>query len=134
MIFTIEGKPIAKQRPRLGRGGFYTPTKTKNYEKLVGSTYQKLGFSKIDGYIKATIKIFFQIPPSYPKRKKEDCRKGKIRPTAHGDTDNIVKAVLDGLNGIAYEDDCVIEEIHAEKWYAERDYVEVQLQELKELK
>ena len=137
--FSVGGRAVAKERPRLGNGGFYTPTKTKNYERLVARIFQKHGFDMINGYVGARIKIYMSVPKSKPKKlwidnikwSKQNCLDGKIRPTSHGDIDNIVKSVLDGLNGVAFQDDCLVQELHAEKWFAETDYVEVELWELK---
>ena len=32
----IPGEPVAKGRPRMGKYGVYTPTKTKNAEEAIG--------------------------------------------------------------------------------------------------
>ena len=44
---------------------------------------------------------------------------GKILPTKRPDCGNVLKAVLDGLNGVAYQDDAQICRIYFEKMYAE---------------
>jgi Holliday junction resolvase RusA-like endonuclease len=38
------------------------------------------------------------------------------RPRRRGDLDNILKATLDALNGIAYRDDDQVTEIHAQRY------------------
>jgi Holliday junction resolvase RusA-like endonuclease len=47
--------------------------------------------------------------------------------TSRPDLDNIVKSILDGLNGVIFEDDAVVAEIVASKKYGE-ERVEVQIQ------
>ena len=48
------------------------------------------------------------------------------------DLDNIAKTILDALNGIAYEDDKQIVELHCEKYYTSKntEYVEVKIETL----
>ena len=36
-----------------------------------------------------------------------------------GDIDNLSKSILDGLNGIAFEDDSQVAELHASKFFTE---------------
>ena len=50
---------------------------------------------------------------------------GKIRPTKKPDADNIMKAVADALNGIAYKDDSQIVNVTIAKWYSDTPRVEV---------
>lgn len=42
------------------------------------------------------------------------------RPRRRGDLDNVLKAVLDALNGVAYRDDEQVEEIHAHRYEDKR--------------
>lgn len=57
------------------------------------------------------INAYFEIPKSYTKKKRALCEQGDILPTCKPDIDNVVKAVADGLNGVAYKDDSGIVEI-----------------------
>ena len=54
---------------------------------------------------------------------------GIIRPTKKPDLDNIAKAVLDSLNGIAYKDDSQIVSMVVSKKYSNRPRVEITLKE-----
>lgn len=45
----------------------------------------------------------------------------------HGDIDNIVKAVMDALNGHAYADDAVVYAVSANKLYNERAFTVVEI-------
>lgn len=117
--FTIPGPPVAKQRPRLGRGGrVYTPAKTKAYESKVASYYGS-GYYFKDEFISVNILFKFEVPKSWSKKKKSEALKGNIRPT-RADTDNYVKSILDGLNKVSWEDDRYIFRIEAEKVYSDR--------------
>ena len=53
---------------------------------------------------------------------------GKILPAKKPDIDNVVKAVLDALNGVAYRDDTQVVELHVRKSYSEKPRVEVSIE------
>lgn len=113
ILFRFSLEPVAKSRPRFSRGRVFTPWKTKSYEnhiKVVASS-QMNGSPKIEGPIHATLKFIF-------KRKKSVKR---IHHTVKPDLDNLIKAVFDGLNGIAFKDDAQICSISATKVYAVHD-------------
>lgn len=121
--FIIEGKTVAKQRPRRGKHGvFYTPQKTKDYEKKVQWSYLSCRHRTFfyDEPLKATIKIYVK-KPRYTK---------KEYPTTKPDTDNQIKSILDGLNKLAYTDDCQVIDFDVSKRYADRDFVKVKLEEV----
>ena len=46
-------------------------------------------------------------------------RDGLLRPTTKPDIDNVIKAVLDGLNGVAYADDSQVVALSASKCYSD---------------
>lgn len=125
--FTIHTAPVSKQRPRLGKGGrVYTPSKTKVFENIVALSYgNRPSFD--DKYIRIRLKFKFEVPKSYTKKKRLEAIEGKIRPTK-GDIDNYIKAVLDGLNKKAWEDDRHIIGILAEKEYANESCIEVSIE------
>ena len=125
--FTIHTAPVSKQRPRLGKGGcVYTPSKTKVFENIVALSYgNRPSFD--DKYIRIRLKFKFEVPKSYSKKKRLEAIEGKIRPTK-GDIDNYIKAVLDGLNKKAWEDDRHIIGILAEKEYANESCIEVSIE------
>ena len=126
--FTIKSKPITKQRPRFSKksNSVYTPTQTKIFENIVKFCYGNRYFYDKE-YIKVYIIFKFEIPKSYSKKKYSDAIKGKIRPTK-ADIDNYIKAVLDGLNKVAYSDDRYISKIEAEKVFAEESEIIVTIE------
>ena len=63
------------------------------------------------------IEAVFPIPKSWPRAKKAEALAGKL-PPGKPDIDNILKVVLDGLNGIAYEDDKQVTMTQCKKVYA----------------
>jgi crossover junction endodeoxyribonuclease RusA len=103
---TIPIRPVAKERPRLGKRGYaYTPKRTYNYEKAIGNAWDGPCF---DEPISVEIKLTkTEVTVTVASARGET----KLR----GDIDNYVKSVLDGLNGIAFTDDSLVLAVKARK-------------------
>lgn len=103
--FTIPGNPKGKERPRASRNGhFYTPKATHDYEDLVRYN-AKFEYAKVsedarplECPVRVDILATYKVPKSYSKKRKEACLSGAELPTKKPDSDNIVKAILDGMN------------------------------------
>lgn len=132
--FTVPGKPMAKQRPRIYNGHGVTPAQTVNYEVLVRQMYSsKYAGKMLEGPLLIRVEAYFQIAKSRSGAQAQRMRDGGIRPTSRPDWDNIGKIVSDALNGIAYHDDSQIVEAMVEKWYSSNPRVEVLIKELEVL-
>jgi len=126
IIFTIPGEVTAKARPRVTRYGTYTPEKTRNYETLVKEMFHiTYGQLMLEGELGIEINLYFQIPKSASKKKKELMEKGHVRPIKRPDWDNCGKAIADALNGLAYRDDSQIVEAIVKKYYSNVPRAEV---------
>lgn len=130
--FEILGKPEGKARPRLGRYGAYTPTKTVNYETLVKYIFVNKfkDFNMFEGPVRAKITSIFEVPQSYSNKKRVMLLNSKCNYTKKPDVDNITKIILDSLNGLAYRDDAQITVLEVEKSYGEQAKVIVELEEV----
>lgn len=125
---TIPGEPVAKARPRVTKWGSYTPEKTKNYETLVKELFiTQHGQVILEGELAVNIKAYFSIPKSTSKKKSELMQQLKIRPTKKPDLDNIMKAVTDALNGLAYKDDSQIVQASISKYYSGNPRIELEI-------
>jgi Holliday junction resolvase RusA-like endonuclease len=105
---TIAMTPRAKGRPRMTRTGrTYTPKTTKDAEALIGAAWDGPRF---DGPVDVTITFAVnEIMITVRSHKTE--HRSKVR----GDIDNLCKTVLDGLNGVAWDDDRQVVTLHAAK-------------------
>lgn len=131
-MFTVQGNPVAKGRPRVGKWGAYTPDKTVNYENLVKFSFLEK-YSKgdlLEGDLAIEVKFYFQIPKSTSKKNRELMARNVIRHNKKPDIDNCIKSITDALNSIAYKDDSQIVEVRAYKYYSEDPRAEVYIKEI----
>jgi len=133
--FAVYGEPVPKGRPRFStRGKFpiaYTPEKTKNYEFEVAMMAKAaMGASKpLQGALEAFIYVTFPIPPSYSKKRTQDCLSDTEKHTKRPDLDNVIKCVIDGMDKIVFLNDSQITSIHSTKVYGQVGKVEVLVRE-----
>ncbi len=132
VTFLVEGEPQGKGRHRTTKTGHtYTPQKTVLYENWIKTCYlSRVGEKVLQGPLKATIEAYYTIPKSKSKNIKEQMRKNIIRPQKKPDSDNVAKAVLDSLNGIAYKDDAQVVDLFVHKYYADSGFIKVILEEI----
>lgn len=135
--FTVWGEPVGKGRPRFsGRNGFtstYSPKTTVEYENLVKTAYKtQCGNAKFVENVMLDMRVYayLSIPKSASKKKKEQMRIHKLRPTKRPDMDNILKIIADGLNKLAYHDDAQIVDAMVRKFYSDRPRVEITIQSI----
>jgi len=102
--FIVYGDPVPKARPRMTKTGHvYTPARTKQFEFLVQQVWAGQKNRKMmTGPISVSI-MFVLSPPSNPKK--------RPHPTGKPDLDNLIKSVLDGLNGWAFKDDSQVTDL-----------------------
>lgn len=128
LTFTVPGEPVGKARPRMTRAGHtYTPGKTVSYENLVKLCFRNVypNWVPVEDKITVALHAYYSIPKSASKKKQVLMHDGRIRPTKKPDVDNIMKAIADALNGIAYKDDSQIVSASINKWYSDTPRVEV---------
>jgi crossover junction endodeoxyribonuclease RusA len=83
---TIAGTPIPLQRSRTSRGRHYLPKRSRAYRELVQAEWMAAGRQSLgDAPFTASMRFYGANP--------------------RADLDNLVKAILDALNGLAFADD-----------------------------
>jgi Holliday junction resolvase RusA-like endonuclease len=103
--FKIPGKPQPKERPRFarGKGGqvfTFMPKNTREYEQWVKTCAKEAGVEIME---RVKIEVVIAIPcreKVYKTRPSE-----LIEPLKRPDEDNVLKAIKDALEGIAYKND-----------------------------
>ena len=121
IIITVAGPITAKQRARKRADGrFYTPLPTNAYEKLIQmeAVVAMMGRVRLNGAVRCDIRAEFA-PPKSLSRKERNALLGTYR-TKKPDADNIAK-LMDGLNGIVWEDDAQVCVVHVTKIYGEQN-------------
>ena len=127
---TIEGAPQAKGRPRFARRGkfvsTYTPKKTMDAETTIKLVAKSIIRKPLEGAVSFFIALHMPIPSSYSKKRSEG-----LKNTPHmkrPDIDNLIKLVMDSLNGVAWDDDNQVVKIGAVKIYSDNPRTEIEIE------
>lgn len=143
LSFSIPGIPHGKGRPRFAKmGNFvkaYTPQSTEIHEAKAmmifrdkfGSTLSDL-LSDFSGPIVVAIAFKFPIPKSFSKAKQNQAKHMVVPVCKKPDLDNLAKAILDGLNGVAWYDDSQIFELRLGKIFSPVPETNVTIEYFKE--
>ena len=133
--FTIYGEIVSAMRPRAsfygGHAHIYQPKENVQYQNLVSMAYKEATdmYYTRDKALNIEIHAYFKYPSAITPLQKEMARNGLYACLKHKDLDNIAKNILDGLNGIAYDDDKQIVDLHITKSYDDQERVEVVIRE-----
>lgn len=121
--FVVPGKPHGKGRPRAtvvaGRPRLYTPQSSADYEAAVREAGSPLFPEPITGPVKLRIVAIFATPTSWSKRRRAEMQ-GQFH-IQKPDGDNVMKSIKDGLNGIAWADDCQAADCRVVKRWGSHD-------------
>lgn len=117
----INTRPIPKARPRLSKFAVYTPKKTTNYENLIAYEWKKR-------YKDLILKNAVKLDLLFCFKKAKSCKKDYH--TQRPDIDNLEKAILDGLNKVAFVDDCQVVELNSKKVFSDTDKILITVTEL----
>jgi Holliday junction resolvase RusA-like endonuclease len=125
----FELDPVAKGRPRFGKGFTYTPAKTKKFENWV-KTVARLHMSQnklepMQGPLEVIIHFYLTKPKSSKNR----------YPIVKPDLDNFTKGINDSLNEVFWNDDAQIVQSTQSKNYCDGPgYFTVMVMPVKEFK
>ena len=133
LSFIVTGEPQGKARPRFcfKTGKAYTPKATKKYEQLIRSYVMMTRYKFCKGVpLEINIKAYYKIPKRVSKSLFVQMLEFLVLPTKKPDADNVIKVVLDALNGVLYEDDAQICDIFFKKRYSENPRVEISIRRI----
>ena len=131
--FVVPGQPQGKGRPRVGQiaghARMFTPAKTVAYEGFIALQAQIAMAHRdlVEGPVLVRMFVACQVPASWSQRKQRDALAGLHFPTTKPDTDNTVKAVFDGINGVVWKDDVQVVDLVLTKRYSASPRVEVEI-------
>lgn len=101
--FTVHGRVRGKSRPRFsvrnGRAFVHPVDADREYQARIAEEYRIQVGKMHEGPVAISVYIFRELPKSRPKRVPSEM--DAMKP----DADNVLKQVMDALNGVAYEDD-----------------------------
>ena len=138
MFFTVPGPPQGKARARTvrnkntGKTVSFTPDNTVMYENLIKTCYMNAGGGILNNKepVMLIVTAYYPIPQSAGKKMKEKMLSGDLRPTKKPDADNVLKAVNDALNGLAYADDSQVCDQRIVKFYSENPRLDIVVEAL----
>ena len=120
IAITVSGRPVPQPRPRITRRGpprAYVPSEhpVHAYRAKIAEQADCLGCFPTDKPVAVEITAVF-------KRPKSHLRNGILKDAAPlvppADVDNLAKAILDSLNGVAYQDDKLVTSLTVKKAYS----------------
>ena len=134
LTLTVPGEPMGKQRPRRASNirGTYTPQKTLNYETLIKELFiiKYPDFKPIEGAVEISIGIYLTIPKSKSKKKQEEMAMDTIKALKNPDVDNVLKIVMDALEGLAYRNDNQVVTAHPTKRWSNTPRIDIKIQDV----
>lgn len=122
--FTIYGAPFAKQRPRsgfnkhIGRAVTYNTKANEQFEGIVAGVAAAVFTEPMPGPVSVTVEAVFCPAASWSKKRRVEAM-GQPH-TQKPDGDNILKAIKDGLNRIAWADDAQVADSRVTKRWGDR--------------
>lgn len=135
IVFSVDGQPKGKGRPRFKRAGSfistYTDPKTREYESIVAARARVAMGETLPLLSPLSVSMCFRLPmpKATPKKRVASLLDGSVRPSKRPDLDNLNKSVMDALNGIVYRDDCQVVTLNSTKVYAQTPGVDICIME-----
>jgi crossover junction endodeoxyribonuclease RusA len=108
--FFVRGRPVPQGSMKFIRPGVMIHSRAKElavWRADIARNAELYGYKPVSGAIAVEINFVFNKPKTVTRE----------LPTVAPDLDKLVRAVLDGLTGVAYEDDCQVVTITASKHY-----------------
>lgn len=139
MKYVFDIVPVPQGRPRFARRGKFTqtydPPKSKKFKEQIAilaknELVERMFCAGKHVPIEVSLKFYIPMLKSFTKTKCEMALNGSLRPPTRPDIDNYIKGTLDGLNGIFWEDDGQIVELHAGKYYSDNPRIEMEIKEI----
>lgn len=99
--FTVKGEPMSKARARVVNGHAFTPLRTRQAEDVVAWSFRDVARGH-----EPTATVYYGVSAEFYAGTRQ-----------RRDVDNMLKLILDGLNGVAWVDDNSVLEVFGRKSY-----------------
>lgn len=121
--FFVKGRPVPQGSLKFihGRPIHARATDLAVWRADIARNAELSGYIPVQGGVKVSCSFVFHKPKS---------AKDRNLPWVKPDLDKLVRAVLDGLTGVAYEDDSQVVIVQANKTYGEREGVWLEIEQL----
>lgn len=135
LAFTVPGEARGKGRPRAttigGHARMFTDSRTASYENLVALAAREAlhGLPPFDVPLNVSITVRLSPGVSVSRKRRAEIIAGARPIFGRWDLDNILKAICDGMNKVAFTDDRLIVGLTARKVGAETPGVDVVIEE-----
>jgi Holliday junction resolvase RusA-like endonuclease len=137
--FEVDVEPRGWARPRKdGRNNrWYVDNETAAHKEAIAWAFRQAVPGRPaphDGPVAVTVMAFFRAPKSWPLWKRDALVASPAGAHSHHtnkpDADNVSKAVLDALNGLAWVDDAQVCSVDTHKHWAIRPHYRIVIQHL----
>jgi len=119
ITFTIPGKVVGWKRARRRGKQYFTDPEMAAYQEAIQILAKAAGVRPTEGPMRLLITAYYPMLKGMTARERLDAVQRVLRPTARKDIDNVLKNVMDALNGIAYADDNCVCDVAISKFYGE---------------
>ena len=121
--FFVKGRPVPQGSLKFinGRPIHARATDLAVWRADIARNAEVHGYKPVQGGVKVSCSFVFNKPKSAKERN---------YPWVKPDLDKLIRAVLDGLTGVAYEDDSQVVLLQANKTYGEREGVWLEIEQL----
>lgn len=121
--FFVRGRPVPQGSLKFihGRPIHARATDLAVWRADIARNAQLAGYTPVQGGTKVTCSFVFHRPKSV---------KDRTLPWVKPDLDKLVRAVLDGLTGVAYDDDSQVVILQARKTYGEVEGVWIEIEQI----
>lgn len=115
----MEGKPITRHEPLIGRHGPYPHPQTKLGLQAWKMIWMANGRLHVEGFVIVEVYVRVKRPASHLRKDGEVNALGRERTVPTGfDLSNVIKLVEDALKGLAFGDDTLVASLHSTKQWA----------------
>jgi Holliday junction resolvase RusA-like endonuclease len=116
-FLTLDIAPTPQSRPRFTRNGHIYDPCAKSKKELAHLIKKQWNREPIDKAVAVHFRFGMPIPKSTSKKKTKEMD-GQPHIKKSADIDNLIKKLLDAMNGIVFVDDALVHHVSGSKYYS----------------